>query len=125
MWELYNPNPTGRHVGDCTVRSLSKALGLTWEQAYSKLAAQGFMMADMPSSNAVFGAVLKSNGFKRETIPDSCPDCYTLEDFANDHPDGLFVVGMSGHVATVENGVIFDAWHSEPEIVVYVWRKED
>lgn len=125
MWELYNTNPTGKHVGDCTVRALTKALDLTWDQAYSMLAMQGYIMGDMPSSNAVFGAVLKANGFTREVIPNECPDCYTLEDFANDHPAGTFVVGMSGHVATVIDGVIYDAWHSESEIPIYVWRKDE
>jgi len=125
MWELYNTNPTGKHVGDCTVRALTKALNLTWDQAYSMLAMQGYIMGDMPSSNAVFGAVLKANGFTREVIPNECPDCYTLEDFANDHPAGTFVVGMSGHVATVIDGVIYDAWHSESEIPIYVWRKDE
>lgn len=125
MWELYNVNPTGKHVGDCTVRALTKALDLSWEQAYAMLAMQGYIMGDMPSSNAVFGAVLKANGFVREIIPNECPDCYTLEDFANDHPAGTFVVGMSGHVATVIDGVIYDAWHSESEVPIYVWRKEE
>lgn len=125
MWELYNTNPTGKHVGDCTVRALTKALDLTWDQAYSMLAMQGYIMGDMPSSNAVFGAVLKAHGFKREIIPNECPDCYTLEDFANDHPAGTFVVGMSGHVATVIDGVIYDAWHSENEVPIYVWRKDE
>lgn len=125
MWELYNTNPTGKHVGDCAVRALTKALDLTWDQAYSMLAMQGYIMGDMPSSNAVFGAVLKANGFTREVIPNECPDCYTLEDFANDHPAGTFVVGMSGHVATVIDGVIYDAWHSESEIPIYVWRKDE
>ena len=125
MWELYNTNPTGKHVGDCTVRALTKALDLTWDQAYSMLAMQGYIMGDMPSSNAVFGAVLRANGFTREVIPNECPDCYTLEDFANDHPVGTFVVGMSGHVATVIDGVIYDAWHSESEIPIYVWRKDE
>lgn len=125
MWELYNTNPTGKHVGDCTVRALTKALDLSWDQAYSMLAMQGYIMGDMPSSNAVFGAVLKANGFTREVIPNECPDCYTLEDFANDHPAGTFVVGMSGHVATVIDGVIYDAWHSENEIPIYVWRKDE
>jgi len=125
MWQLYNPNPIGRHVGDCTVRSLSKALDLSWDRAYTMLVAKGFELCDMPSSNAVFGAILKAHGFKRETIPDSCPDCYTLGEFVNDHPNGLFVVGMSGHVATVKDGVVFDAWSSMNEIPIYVWRKED
>lgn len=125
MWELFINNPTGKHVGDCTVRALCKALDLEWDKAYMKLAAKGFEVCDMPSSNAVFGAVLRENGFKRETIPNECPDCYTLEDFANDHPTGTYVVGMSGHVATVIDGVIYDAWHSEAEIPLFVWRKDD
>lgn len=82
MWELYINNPSGRHVGDCTVRALCKALDLEWDKAYMMLAAKGFEMCDMPSSNAVFGAILKEHGFKREVIPNECPDCYTLEDFA-------------------------------------------
>ena len=125
MWELYNTNPASRHVGDCTVRALCKALDIEWDKAYMKLAAKGFEMCDMPSSNAVFGAVLRENGFKRETIPNECPDCYTLEDFANDHPTGTYVVGMSGHVATVIDGVIYDAWHSENEVPIFVWVKDE
>lgn len=125
MLEYYNPNPAGRHVGDCTVRALSKALDISWEQAYAKLAKNGFLMGDMPSSNSVFGSVLRENGFKRETIPNECPDCYTLAEFARDHPEGTYVVGMSGHVAAVIDGTIYDAWNSEAEIPIYMWRKDD
>ena len=124
MWQMYNINPSGRHVGDCAVRAISKALDLDWDSAYTLLCLQGFVMCDMPSSNAVFGAVLKEKGFERQTIPNSCPDCYTLEDFCVDHPEGLYVVGMSGHVATVKDGVIYDAWDSRHEIPIYVWEKK-
>ncbi len=66
MFERYNPNPQGRVVGDCTVRAISKALGQSWEQTYIGLCLQGFLMGDMPSSNAVWGAYLRSKGFRRE-----------------------------------------------------------
>lgn len=123
MWKLFNNNPSGRYVGDCAVRAVSKALDVTWEAAYALMCIEGYLMNDMPSSNAVFGAVLRRNGFKRYDLGNECPDCYTLEDFARDHPQGLFVVGMGGHVATVIDGVIYDAWDSRNEIPVYVWRK--
>ena len=125
MLEYYNPNPSGRHVGDCAVRALSKALDWPWEKAYLKLAQAGYLMADMPSSNSVFGAVLRENGYKREVIPNECPDCYTLAEFARDHPSGTYVVGMNNHVATVIDGTIYDAWNSEAEIPIYMWRKDD
>ena len=31
----WNPNPVGRKVGDCSIRAISKALGVDWETAYA------------------------------------------------------------------------------------------
>ena len=125
MWRKYNPNPTGRHVGDCSVRAISKALGIDWEDAYKLIASNGYAMGDMPSSDSVWGAVLRQNGFYRESIPDSCPDCYTAADFALDNPYGIFVLGFGGHVATVVDGDLYDSWDSSREIPVYVWYRKD
>lgn len=77
MFLLYNPNKLGKKVGDCAVRALTKALGVSWNTAYNLMTEKGFDMADMPSSNSVWGAVLKDHGFERFTIPNECPDCYT------------------------------------------------
>ena len=124
-WKLFNPNPGGRNVGDCAVRAVAAALGTDWETAFALIAQNAYMMGDMPSSNAVFGSVLRQNGFKRSVIPNSCPDCYTVEQFAEDHPQGTFVVGTGNHVVTVKDGVILDSWDSSKEIPVYFWRKDD
>ena len=123
-WRYYNPSPVARNVGDCAVRALSKALGIDWEAAYATLAMSGYLMADMPSSNAVMAAILRKNGFYRHIIPNSCPDCYTIEDFANEHPQGVFVIGTGDHVVTVEDGTIYDSWDSRKEIPVYYWSME-
>lgn len=126
MWQEYNPNPVGRRVGDCAVRAIAKALGTDWETAYAMIAFNGFSMGDMPSSDSVWGAVLRQNGFYREAIPNTCPDCYTAEDFCLDHPHGTFVLGFGGHVATVKDGVLFDSWDSSKETPIYFWfRKEN
>ena len=81
----YNPNPVSRHVGDCSVRAISKALDIDWESAYVLNAVNGFSMGDMPSSDAVWGATLRQNGFYRYVIPNNCPDCYTAEQFCKDY----------------------------------------
>lgn len=125
MWSYYNPNPTGAKVGDCAVRAISKALNKSWDRAYTDLALQGYVMSDMPSANSVWGAVLKNNGFEREAIPNTCPDCYTMSDFCHDHPFGVYVVAMSGHVATVIDGTLFDSWDSSQEIPIYYWRQKN
>lgn len=125
MWKEYNPNPTGRRVGDCAIRAVSKALNTDWETAYALITKNGYEMGDMPSSNSVWGAVLRQNGFYRAAIPNKCPDCYTAEDFCNDHPNGVYVLGFGTHVATVVDGDIYDSWDSSQEIPQYYWYRKD
>lgn len=76
----------------------------------------GFMMSDMPSANRVWREYLRSKGFKKYLIPDSCPNCYTVKDFCIDHPIGTYILGIdgssSGHVVVVKNGDYYDSWDS-------------
>lgn len=126
MYIKYNPNPTGRFVEDCAIRAVAKALNTDWETAYAKLSMNGFAMGDLPNANSVWGALLRQNGFYREAIPNTCPDCYTAADFAKDHPKGTYVLGFGKHTATIVDGNLFDSWDSSAEIPQYFWyRKEN
>jgi hypothetical protein len=102
---------------------VSVALDTTWEDAYAQIAAAGFGMGDMMSSNSVWGAVLRQNGFYKHLLPHTCPDCYTFGEFAREHSEGVYVLGTGTHVAAVIDGKIMDAWNSEDEIVSYFWSK--
>lgn len=125
MWIEYNPNPVGRKVEDCAIRAVAKALDVDWETAYAMVSSAAFSMGDMPHSNSVWGAVLRRNGFYRRVIPDWCPDCYTVEDFIKDNPKGVYVLGFGNHVATVVDGVVYDAWDSSNEVPQYFWYRKD
>lgn len=125
MYIEYNPNPNGRRVGDCAIRALAKALGIDWETAYAKVVKNGFLMADMPSSDSVWGSVLRANGFERNVIPNTCPYCYTAEMFCQEHPEGTYVLGFGGHVATVKDGDLYDSWDSSNEIPTYYYEKKE
>lgn len=105
MWVQQNPNPLGQHVGDCVVRALSIVLDQSWVKTYLEVCIQGLLLANMPSCNNVWGAYLRSKGFKRAAIPDTCPDCYSVRDFCKDNPSGVFVLGTG---------------NSDPE---YVWAE--
>lgn len=125
MWQKYNPNPTGRNREDCSVRAIAKALDTDWETAYAKLASGGFLLGDMPHSNSVWGATLRENGFRRYGIPNTCPDCYTAEDFARDHQKGVYVLSFGNHVATIKDGTLYDSWDSSREVPQYYWTMEE
>ena len=81
-------------------------------------------MNDMPSSNAVWGAYLRTRGFRRDVIPNSCPDCYKVTDFCKDNPTGRYILATGNHVVAVINGDYYDTWDSGNEIPIYYWRKE-
>jgi len=120
----FNPNPRAAKVGDCAVRAVAKALGISWYEAYTLLVAEGLEQCDMPSANNVWGAVLRKNGFRRAAIPAECPDCYTVRDFIREYPAGTYVVALKNHVVTVCDGELYDTWNSMDENPIYFWRRE-
>ena len=124
-WHEYNPNPAGRRVGDCAVRAIAAALGLTWDEAFEEISQAAKWMADMPSSDAVWGAVLRKTGFFRAAVPNACPLCFTAAEFAHEHPHGIYVLAFGGHVATVRDGEIWDSWDSSNEIPQFYWFKRE
>lgn len=107
-YTYYNPNPVGRFVEDCTVRALSKALDIDWDGAHVLLDMASLKMGTMSHDNDAIASVLRQNGFYRDIIPNACQgsDCYTAEDFCNDHPTGKYVLGFGSHVTAVKDGVM-------------------
>jgi hypothetical protein len=83
---FFNPNPAGKFVGDCVVRAISKATGQSWEKTYIGIVEKGLNMRDMPSANRVWAAYLKDLGFNKYIIPNTCPECYSIRDFAYENP---------------------------------------
>lgn len=124
MFKLYNKSPHGKKVGDCVVRAIAVALNKSWEDTYIELCLQGYLMLDMPSSNAVWNAYLKNIGYTRELVRDDCPECYTIGDFAEEHPTGIYIIGTGTHATVIANGDILDTWDCSEEEPVYYYYKE-
>lgn len=125
MYSYYNANPYKIRVGDCVIRAISKALNQPWENTYIDLTIQGYLMGDLLSSNAVWGAYLKSKGFTRDIVSNDCPECYTIEDFCNEHPKGTYIIGTGTHAVCIEDGCVFDTWNSSGEVPIYFYKKEN
>ena len=124
MYEHYNPNPIRSDpVGDCTVRALAKALGISWEEAHVMLDYNAYMMGDMPSANSVLAATLRQNGFYRGSFPNNCKNCLDAGEFTQMFPKGTYVLGFGSHVATVKDGVLYDSWDSSRETPLYFFEK--
>lgn len=125
MYKFYNPNPSGKFVGDCVIRAICKIEKKDWEYIFIMICAYGFMNHDMPAANHVWGKFLQNNGYTRHVVPDTCPDCYTVEDFCQEHPNGKYILATGTHVVAVIDGDYYDAWDSGKEIPIYYWQKEE
>lgn len=123
MYRMFNPNPHGKRVGDCVVRALCKATGQSWESVMTCLFVKACDMGDMPSSDVVWGAWLRSHGWERNIIEDTCPNCYTVAEFCSDHPDGTYVLALGGHVVCAENGDYYDTWDSGDRTPLYYYSR--
>lgn len=124
----FNPNPrTANPYGkaDCVVRAICAAYNWQWEQAYTALTVQGFADGDNFASDSVWGDYLEARGWTWFRIPGTCPRCYTLAQFAADHPDGVWIVGTGTHAVCVKGGVVWDSWDSRNVIPLFAWRAPD
>ena len=123
MYIEYNNNPLKKRTDDCVVRAIAKALGIDWKSAYTMLSAHGLKMADLFSKNYVWGDLLLSLGFNRSGIPNTCPDCYTVRNFAEDHPRGIYVVGTGDHVLAVISGDWYDSFDSGDMVPIIFYSR--
>ena len=124
MYEFFNPNPFNKSVGDCVIRAICKAMDKSWNEVFIELFTFAYNLKDMPSSNFVWGKYLQSKGYKKYLIPDICPDCYTINDFAVNSPHGTFIVGTGTHVTCIIDGIIYDSWNCGSETPIYYFVKE-
>lgn len=119
-----NPNPNNNHTGDCVIRAISIAENKDWDDVYVELMVKGYVMKDMIESNELWNSYLHKLGYARYIIPDTCPDCYTVREFAEDHPEGTYILGTGTHAVAVIDGDYYDTWDSGHRVPIYYWKKE-
>ena len=125
MFIEYNKNPIGKRTEDCGIRAVATVLDISWDDAFDLIARNAKQMGDVMHSNAAIGSVLRQHGFYRAAIPDICPDCYSIADFAEDNPQGDFVVGTGTHVVAVIDGNIIDTFDSKDLVPLYFWYRKE
>lgn len=123
MYVEYNPNPKGKYVDDCVIRAITKVLGIDWDTAFLSVVMVAFSEKNMPSINGIWEQFLINKGFTRSVIIDTCPHCYTVRDFTNDHPKGVYILATGTHVVAVVDGNYYDTWDSGDEIPIYYFER--
>ena len=122
MWIRCNPNPLGKQTGDCVIRAVAVATDRSWRETYRDLCRMGEILADLPNSNAVWGAYLKRRGAEQFLLPESCPECITVRAFCDRYPEGTYVIGTGSHAVACIDGNYYDSFDSGSATPTIFWR---
>ena len=114
----YQPNEKDLRdkYGDCTIRALTKALDITWLEAFDlmipfcrreqitnifggELALRKKVMAEIGFD---YVGITNKKGSKRPTV----------DSFAKDHPTGTYICNVANHEVTIVDGKYYDTWDS-------------
>lgn len=125
MYVFANPNPHKLITDDCVIRAISLAEGEPWDDVYVELFVDGYIDKQIPNANEVWGRYLMRKGYTRHSIPDTCPDCYTLSQFCSEHPHGTYIVGTGTHAICVIEGDWYDIFNSADTVPLYYFTQED
>lgn len=117
-YKYYQPNDKDLKdkTGDCQVRALSKALNISWLEAFDLTIPicrrlQTYTVFDgnhektveaMQDLGFVYTGVSNKKGTKRPTV----------KSFAASHKSGTYILKVSHHVVACVNGEYFDTWDS-------------
>ena len=125
MWVYANPNPCRQEEPDCVVRAIAIATGKTWDEVHWDLCELSHRKCTMPSVNWLWGLYLSKHGFEKFLLPETCPACVTVREFAARYPDGTYVLGTGTHAVAVVDGNWMDAWDSGDETLTYFYRRKE
>lgn len=119
----YNPNPLNKDEDDCVVRAITRLFDSDWDTVYMRLSIQGYANKSILVTDRLWGQYLRDNGFKVRPLPDTCPNCYTVRAFAQDHPKGRYLLKCYGHVVAVVDGDYYDTSDTGDMIPIYYFER--
>lgn len=119
----YNENPFKNDTIDCVIRGISTFLDMSWDDTFVDLSVEGFINKDMPNKNYVWDRYLERKGYKKHLVPNTCPNCTTVAQFAAEHPTNKYLLGTGSHVIAIENGNYHDTWDSGEELPLYYYKR--
>lgn len=119
-----NENPLKKMVDDCVIRALATATGKSWDEVASELFIEQLNQKDLQNANSVWSVVIEKNGFVKKNLPCTYSSCYTVRQFANEHPHGIYVLGDGAHAVVCIDGYYVDTYDSGDRTVLFYFQKE-
>lgn len=115
MYRYYNANPKQLNVADCTIRALSVAEGISWDEAYDLLSQSARDFGLMQNDVRAIEQFLDER-YDRVPIYER-----TVGEFIKNHKRGVFLITMPGHITVLKNGINYDTFDASKRPIWSAW----
>lgn len=113
-----NVNPDGNKESDCVTRAISLSTGVDYADVRKKLYHTAKLLDCEKLCNCCYSFLIERVFNCR---PKNC-DGMTVNDFADLHPFGVFLVRMNGHISTVIDNCVYDIWDCRDCELTNAWQ---
>lgn len=117
MYRYFNANKFGNNVEDCTIRAISVAEQISWDEAYRKLCNYARKRGLMLSSVESIESYLDDNYDRIKVYENE-----TVGEFAEDNRYGTYLITMNGHITILKDGYIYDTFNPLNRYILGVWK---
>lgn len=114
----YNANPDKETISDCVLRAISLATELPYPTIRRKLY-HSAKLFDCSSLNVDCYCHLLEDVFQFPRV--NC-EGFTVEEFADTYPYGVYLVRMDSHISTVWNNDVVDIWDCRDCEITHAWK---
>lgn len=114
-----NVEPGKIKKNDCVTRAIKLVSGLSYSTIRKKL----FHTKKLIDCESAYCPTCYSF-LIQEVLGGVSKNCdnMTVEEFANKHPNGNYLVRIEGHLTAICNSVIFDIWDCRSRYCSLAWR---
>ena len=102
-----NLNPNGEHRNDCVTRAISLASGLDYSEVRRKLRYTSRLLDCIRLCWSCYSFFITEVLGCRQV---NC-DGLTVGEFADLHPQGIYLIRIKGHLTVIKDNVCYDLWN--------------
>lgn len=117
-FRYYNLNPNEEHRNDCVTRAISLASGMPYEETRKKLRCVATLFDCSRLCQNCYKHLIENVLYYK---PLNC-DGMTVEEFADLHPCGIYLVRMNQHISTVIDNCVYDIFDCRKHLLTNAWE---
>lgn len=117
-FRYYNISPDGEHKNDCVTRAISLASGMPYAETRKKLRSVATLFDCERICMSCYKHLIENVLYCK---PLNC-DGMTVEEFADMHPYGVYLVRMNQHISCIIDNTIYDIFDCREHLLTNAWE---